>query len=328
MTDPLHHTLSADDIFRRTNVGLKTQLTLTNLTLSHGTKYYFSVTAFNSLGLQTFLSSDGFIVDTDIPIAGVVFNTDRHVNAAYQSSNDTFSLSWHGFIDRCSGIHKYYAALAENTAFNQSKLAYYDVGHHNSITFENVHIEHRKEYVGLVKAVDAAGHESKISVSPVKTVDTTPPEGYDCLEFQDILSDTMSCSSNGSYNYHKTIHLNRTTFYRITGFMTGVGTAEFRLESMRLNMPVTVAYDGSSRFEYMFLQHGVEEGQLKLNGICSTNTNITVRLSQCSETTPSKESAVTVQQITSHDLQIKPMVLDNESQIKKVSTIYYYHRYF
>jgi len=278
----------ADDVSRRTNVDLDTKLTLTNLTLSHGTKYYFSVTAYNSLGLHTCLSSDGFVVDMDNPISGVVFNTDRHVNSAYQSSNNSFSLSWHGFIDHQSGIRNMYAGLSEESKLNQSKLAFRNVGLHTSFTFDNVHLKHRKKYVGVVKAVDAAGHESKITISPATTVDITPPEGYECLAFTELSSYSTVCSTNGSYDMSTHVRLDSCTIYRLTGYMTGVGKAVVELENMRVNMPVTMTHDGSSHFEYNVPQHEVKDGLLNVYRVCDGNANITLGLNQCSNKTLSK----------------------------------------
>jgi len=254
----------------------------------------------------------------DNPISGVVFNTDRHVNSAYQSSNDSFSLSWHGFIDHQSGIRSVYAGLTEETELNQSKLSFRNVGLHTSFTFNNVHLKHGKKYFGVVKAVDAAGHESKITISPATTVDITPPEGYECLAFTELSSYSTVCSTNGSYDMSTHVRLVYSTFYRLTGYMTGVGTAVVTLENMRVSMPVTVAHDGSSHFEYTVPQHEVKDGLLNVNGVCNGNAKITLRLNQCSNKTLSKGSTVTVHQIGSSVLQIQSMISDSDSKIKRV----------
>lgn len=55
--------------------------TAIGLALPGGQKFYFTVTAVNNVGVLTIDVSDGFYVDLDNPIAGVVYNTDKQRNS-------------------------------------------------------------------------------------------------------------------------------------------------------------------------------------------------------------------------------------------------------
>ncbi|CAC5398108.1 unnamed protein product [Mytilus coruscus] len=71
------------------------------------TKYYTTVRAINNIGLQTELSSDGFVIDDIAPIAGIVYNTEHHRDAIYQSNNQPVQFFWHCFDDERSFIDSY-----------------------------------------------------------------------------------------------------------------------------------------------------------------------------------------------------------------------------
>ncbi len=63
-------TTGSDDVVSWTSAGLNTLINLTNLNLTFGQTYYFSVKAINQAGLFTILSSDGFVVSsTNVPVA-------------------------------------------------------------------------------------------------------------------------------------------------------------------------------------------------------------------------------------------------------------------
>ncbi|WAR13864.1 hypothetical protein MAR_003969 [Mya arenaria] len=111
---------NGNDIVQVSNVGLSTNFTVTRVRLEPGIKYFFTVTAVNILGLNSQKSSDGFLIDTDNPIHGVVYNTGRFMDSSFQGEADSLNISWTGFVDHYSGIQSYYVALAEvNETLNQ-----------------------------------------------------------------------------------------------------------------------------------------------------------------------------------------------------------------
>ena len=105
---------SDDDILQQNYVGLSTNISLENISLNPGTRCYFTVMAVNAAGLQTGSHTDGFVIDTDNPNQGVVFNTLEHTNDAFRKSATTFERSWHGFEDHFTGIQNYMVAFSKD----------------------------------------------------------------------------------------------------------------------------------------------------------------------------------------------------------------------
>ena len=59
---------------------------LSDVTLEHGVTYYTTVEACNGAGLCVTVTSDGIIVDTSPPVAGVLFDGIGSDDVEYQSS--------------------------------------------------------------------------------------------------------------------------------------------------------------------------------------------------------------------------------------------------
>ena len=59
---------------------------LSDVTLEHGVTYYTTVEACNGAGLCVTVTSDGIIVDTSPPVAGVLFDGISSDDIEYQSS--------------------------------------------------------------------------------------------------------------------------------------------------------------------------------------------------------------------------------------------------
>jgi len=309
--------ISADDVQSLANVGLNTTWTLTGLSLSAGTKYYFSVTAYNSLGRHTALASDGFVIDVDKPTDGVVYTS-----GPYQSSNDSFFLSWHGFVDHFSGLLTYHAAVAEEgTVDDESSLVFTDVGLHNAYTLTNLNLIHGSKYIGAVKTVDTAGHESDVTFSQATTIDTTPPEGYKCDSYDEVYSETVNCSSKGTYRITGPVLLSSDRFYTVVGSMEDLGTAEMSVDKLDVNVPMKIAHDGSSTFQYTFCAQQSTETTLTITGECQPDTGVSAQLSICNSQLTSVDKALAVKQIASFTLQATIMVHDVESKIQKVSKV-------
>ena len=173
------------DIMKPLDVGMATNYTVPQKRLKTGTKYYVTVKATNKAGLYSVSFSDGFIIDDEPPVTGVVFNTAEHVNQAAQSSLSSFGVSWRGFQDHHSAIVNYQLAVYKTTDV-QSNLIEVKAGFKNSIVLSNVALVHGEEYQASVTAVDSAGHVSKTVMSPPILVDTTPPVGFVCSNFSDI----------------------------------------------------------------------------------------------------------------------------------------------
>ncbi|XP_038071216.1 uncharacterized protein LOC119740085 [Patiria miniata] len=151
---------------------------LANLGLHGGQRYYANVRAFNKAGLHTLRSSDGFVVDTERPHPGVVYDGIGLHDVEYQNSSTVISASWHGFVDLESFIDHYEWCVGQTPSpEDDGILPCTDVGLHLSASRTLVvRITEGIRYYSKVSAVDAAGLQSVIVTSDGFVVDTSAPE--------------------------------------------------------------------------------------------------------------------------------------------------------
>ncbi|WAR31809.1 hypothetical protein MAR_034351 [Mya arenaria] len=314
---------NVDDVFASENIGLNTNISIGNLTLEHAVKYYFTVTAVNTAGLHTSLSSDGFIVDTTSPSDGVVFNTITHKNVAYQSSVTSLGLSWHGFQDHCSGIKSYYVALVEDQKPPDSNTNFTHIGLKTSVMFDDLDLIPGSVYYGVVKAIDAAGHESDLIVSPGVIIDSTPPKGYDCDQFEHMV--VLEWLGNSIDNWTKEIvaQLEKDVLYKIEGSIenTFVDSVILQINNFMTRIQTTLNHKQITEFAYTF--EAIKSGAHTIN-ISVENYNIinnvlkTIRLQKCAFFIENKAKALHVRQIRFDSVAVTAMILDKESHLKKV----------
>ncbi|KAI0232203.1 hypothetical protein LSAT2_017453, partial [Lamellibrachia satsuma] len=93
-----------EDILEKSHVGITTSVHLSDVTLEHGVTYYTTVEACNGAGLCVTVTSDGIIVDTSPPVAGVLFDGIGSNDIEYQSSRSLLSSHWLNFHDPESGL--------------------------------------------------------------------------------------------------------------------------------------------------------------------------------------------------------------------------------
>ncbi|XP_053381645.1 uncharacterized protein LOC123528459 [Mercenaria mercenaria] len=315
--------LNGSDIFPRTNVDLATYVTLTNLTLTHGTRYFFTVTAFNNVGLHTSISSDGFAIDMDTPVSGVVFNTDKHTNMAYQSSDTTFNISWHGFHDIYSGIKSYHVAIVKDPVEDYKNISFTNVGLHTKHIFRNIKLKHGELYKGLVKSFDNAGHVSNVSESYSRRIDLTPPSVKSCEHFEKYIINQTSYKKDKTIEFSYNFSANK--YYVISG-----GFSDFSVDKMpvmtigrhSIYLPITLYHNGSAKFEYDFMSP--MSGMTTINIATNTEEFRTATLSElmvmrCSALLPvSEHDAVKVKQIGSSKIAVSSLITDEESSLYKV----------
>lgn len=314
-------TIGADDVYTTTNVLLNTNLTLTNLSLSHGTKYFFTVTAYNNVGLSKASSSDGFIIDTEKPVAGVVFNALDHRHEAYQPFSDRYSMSWYGFQDHCSGIKSYFVALVSDDKLGATDFNFTHVGLLTSHTFHNLKLKHKEIYYAIVKASDAVEHESEIAVSLGKTIDESPPRGYTCDVFTVIHNESMEYKALADKNIIVRLKFTLGKIYKIHGSINSTASRlHIFLKNNRIyqHLPVGSNHDGSLSFEYNIIAPVSDEDEIVLSFSSETSCRIAVAISECSSMSENDTSAVQLQQIGPYDLAINIFVLDEESRVKQI----------
>ncbi|CAH1250571.1 Hypp8876 [Branchiostoma lanceolatum] len=157
--------------------GTATSHTFTGLSLQSGKTYYTSVRAFNYAGLHSTFHSDGVMVDTVAPTAGVVFDGRGPGDETYTSSPTIVSALWHGFNDLDSGIDKHFWCIGETNSQSECNIMdWTDTGlvQERTVTLSNS-LTSGQRYYNKVKGQDAAGHQSPVAVSDGFLVDTSPP---------------------------------------------------------------------------------------------------------------------------------------------------------
>ncbi|XP_053381647.1 uncharacterized protein LOC123555884 isoform X2 [Mercenaria mercenaria] len=316
--------INGSDVYETTNVGLVTSITLTNLSLSHGTRYYFTITAYNNVGLHTTLSSDGFVIDMDRPITGVVFNTDKHLDTAYQSSATTFGISWHGFLDQQSGIKSYLVAVVEKSVADFENISFLDVGLKTMYEFRNITFKQAQSYKGLVKAIDFAGHTSDVVSSNPKIIDVTAPKSFDCVKYQTEILNTTELFLPGTISFFKR-NITRNDYYEIRGYMSGVSISVMPtlvIDRYQMHLPVAINSNSSIEFQYNFLS--TVSGSKLFNistadpSLAENNFSMNVEFKKCITDKRNAGKGVDVRQIGSSRLAINIKVKDEESSLYKV----------
>ncbi|XP_033730988.1 uncharacterized protein LOC117320520 [Pecten maximus] len=179
----------ASDMSPVLNVGKASNFTWSELDLHAGSRYYVTVTAVNTQNVSTTYSSDGFVVDTERPLPGTVFNTKNYKNHLGQASTDTMEASWNGFMDRHSHIQLYKVAVVD-ISDNSSSLTFQSVGRDTKVTLRGLHLLAGRSYIIKVKAVDASGQESDEVLSPPVIIDPTPPVAYQCASYVTLYNET------------------------------------------------------------------------------------------------------------------------------------------
>ncbi|WAR31701.1 hypothetical protein MAR_034243 [Mya arenaria] len=314
---------NVDDVFASQHMGLKTKISIGNLTLEHAVRYYFTVTAVNTAWLHTSVSSDGFIVDTTPPSDGVVFNTITHKNVAYQSSVTSLGLSWHGFQDHCSGIKSYYAAVVEKRGPPYSSTNFTQVYLKTTVMFIDLDLIPGSVYYGVVKAIDAAGHESDLIASPGVIIDSSPPQGYNCIRFEN--TGVIEFLDDSNDNWTKTIvaQLDRDAVYRIEGSIENalVDSVILQINRFITRMQTVLNHQQVTEFSYTFVSNKREAHNITLSVDNHNNINNilgTIVLQKCSSIIENKTKALHVRQIRHDSVAVTAMIQDKESDLKMV----------
>ena len=317
--------ITADDTLKTTPVSLNTTYTVCKVNLQHGTKYFFTVTAYNNLGLHTTTVSDGFIIDIDNPTSGIVFNTKYHRNKLFQSSNESISISWHGFVDHCSSIHSFFVALIEDSKTDLSNVTFVNVGLQTSHTFQNVSLTQGTSYVGLVQAVDSAGHFSKTVRSEGKTIDTNPPQGYTCDRFN-LVGKTKSFNlQEANKNLTFLLNLKKDSLYVIRSRVRTNDSrvkVNFVFDRHRLSLPITFNHDGSREMEHSFFSPQSGQKQILVQFVSMSPILGTASIEICSTLVPDDAKAVSIRQIDSNNVAVKVLVTDSISSVHEVANTY------
>ena len=278
------------------------------------------MSAYNNVGLFSTLSSDGFVVDIECPVAGIVFNSGLYTDSSYQNSSVSFSLSWQGFVDYQSGIKSYHVAIGED-GINVTSLKFTDVGLLSRYTLKGLKLEQGSTYRAFVKALDASGHISDVSVSRGRKVDVTPPNGYICTTFHLVSTDTKTLTDHIKSVF--VVHnMKKNALYTFSGRLSTHSidiTAVLTIDRFHVSLPLTINHDKSRSFKYNFLSPF--SGHHNITVAFNANEDVTIQtnFSSCPEIQPTNTSAVKVTQIGPSTVAVNIMIMDNESYVNKVT---------
>ncbi|PVD34771.1 hypothetical protein C0Q70_06048 [Pomacea canaliculata] len=160
----------------------------TGLSLREDTLYYTTVVAVGSSGLMSWDVSDGFMLDLQPPVAGLVLDGDGLHDADYQLYDQLISAKWFGFTDSGSGIRRFYWCVGTtNDSDTCNVMQWTDVGLKTKGSFTpSSPLNQGTIFYSKVYAVDAVGHRSSVSVSDGVKVDITPPRALDIIYTDNI----------------------------------------------------------------------------------------------------------------------------------------------
>ena len=321
-------TPGGNEIYGPTNFELETRISLTNLSLIPGFSYFTTVHAYNPLGMATFMSSDGVVVDTEPPLPGVVYSSLTFQNAAHHT--EQLSTSWHGFEDLDSYIKNYELALGK-VGKDLSSLYFQNVGLETSIMIskQDIGFEDGVPFIVYVRAFDAAGHLSPIVASKSINMDASPPIGQNCTDFVDIPGnwsffcspcDTPECSEE--YQVCRTVSEIQTKENHFTKVTL---TATENHASLQARLQIGTLWDW-----IQFERKGPSQYYHYTNNIIATETaiptlylfkgklvEVETKVQVCEHPTFSK-TALSVQQSGSVGIHLHWAVTDPESDIKLI----------
>ncbi|XP_041349360.1 LOW QUALITY PROTEIN: uncharacterized protein LOC121368688 [Gigantopelta aegis] len=321
------------DAIKPQDVGMTTNYSVSQNLLKAGTKYYVTVKAINKAGLYSVAFSDGFVIDDEPPLTGVVFNTAEHVNQAAQSSLSSFGVSWRGFQDHHSAIVNYQVAVYKTTDV-LSKLFQVNTGFKNSIALSNVSFVQGKRYQASVTAVDSAGHVSKTIMSPPILVDSSPPFGFECSHFSDItlnitwINKPKSNKTLQTSNIKGSIDVSKQLYFKIR--VTKPFQTEYLFSEMNIFFKVGDAFvptqflltDNATRIEAHHYFIAPKSGSLDVEILTEQADLISetdVFMFSCDEIKQTVDyRALTVQQIMPSLVSISAGVSDPESDLMRI----------
>ena len=112
------------DLQEFTDVGYSTSLQNNNLDLQHNHRYYVSAYALNDKTIETWVSTDGFLVDTTNPVCGQIVDDSFDItkDKDYVVSTINFKTAWSGFSDPESPISHYEWSIVDASGARQFSL--------------------------------------------------------------------------------------------------------------------------------------------------------------------------------------------------------------
>jgi hypothetical protein len=306
---------------------MTTRIEWTGQSFEPGTRYYITVRAVNSIGLQTEVSSDGFVLDDSPPVVGVVYNTGHHNDVIYQSAFSPVQFSWHGFDDEHSFIDSYSIAYVVNDEkpLENESMVFTDIGLSNSVLYTG-QIKHKDTIIALLKANDKAGHESSTVTSRPLHIDATPPESFLCTKFAAVVNQNITDISKDEFVWSQAIPSQLHDILKIEVVVHDIRLgfrAYLTIDDLFMVLPFTVNADGSVVSEYTYLSQEQRTRNISVHVYdIKPHTKMIAKISKCSKFTIGKNGTgeIMAQQISPDTVSICVPVIDLESGIKLIST--------
>jgi len=157
------------DVVSWVSTGTDSSMTHSGLTLANGSSYFISVRATDFAGnFSDTSSSDGIIVDIEVPMAGSVFDGSGQDEELVYSFT-TLESNWSGFSDTVSGIQHYeYAIGTEIDSF--SLVNWTSVGLDTFFIDSSLTLISGETYYVSVRATDLVENTSAVTTSNGITV--------------------------------------------------------------------------------------------------------------------------------------------------------------
>ena len=306
---------------------MTTRIEWTGQSFEPGTRYYITVRAVNSIGLQTEVSSDGFVLDDSPPVVGVVYNTGHHNDVIYQSAFSPVQFSWHGFDDEHSFIDSYSIAYVVNDEkpLENESMVFTDIGLSNSVLYTG-QIKHKDTIIALLRAKDKAGHGSSTVTSRPLHIDATPPESFLCTKFAAVVHQNITDISKDEFVWSQAIPSQLYDISKIEVVVHDIRLgfrAYLTIDDLFMVLPFTVNADGSVVSEYTYLSQEQRTRNISVHVYdIKPHTKMIAKISKCSKFTIGKNGTgeIMAQQISPDTVSICVPVIDLESGIKLIST--------
>jgi len=184
----------AFDIIDWTHIDTAQTMNQDGLTLIHGTTYYTSIRATDSVNNTSGgVSTNGITIDTTPPSITSIKETNE-LDPTYQGSDTTLTLLWSA-EDDLSGID-YFEYTVGTTDGDSDLVTWTYNGLDTEVTIIDLILTEGETYWGSVRVVDAAGNTTIGSGNGV-TIDITAPDVGIALDFTDLnLEEDQSFTSS------------------------------------------------------------------------------------------------------------------------------------
>lgn len=160
-------------LLRKMDVGNRTIVCIADLEFQEGVKYETRVRSTNVVGVAGELSSDGFVVDSTPPIMGEITHVENPpLEESSQFTSSEISVEWDGFLDKESGVQKYYLCIGTQPG-GCNVMNFTDVGNSTSYSSRDLQLVQGETYFVSIKAENRAGLVGDVKSSTGVAVDKT-----------------------------------------------------------------------------------------------------------------------------------------------------------